>query len=125
MDEVRLNWSTATVEKAKLIVGLEGKLPSGWKKSFERTVRLLGGGEWGKVQVKKRTVRVDEVGPGAEDKLRHHLESVVEQANSAHRADEDEAHAREDGRPTGDDPDSQMTERFRRFGEEDGGAEAQ
>jgi hypothetical protein len=88
-------------------------------------VRLLGDGEWGKVQVKKQTLRVDEVGPGEEDKLRHYLESVVEQANSAHRADEAEAQAREDDGPTGDDPDSQMTERFRRFGEGDEGAEAQ
>lgn len=119
MEQVKLNWATATVEDAKLAVGLEGKLPSGWKKSFERTVRLLGDGEWGKVQVKKQALRVDDVRPENADKLRHYLESVVEQANSAVAAALDQAEKRDDGTSPGDGPDAELTERFRRFADQD------
>jgi hypothetical protein len=121
MAEVELNWASAEVEDGKLTVELEGEIASGWKKSFEKTVRLLAAGDWGKVQVKKRTVRVSDVTPGTEDKLRHHLEGVVEQANAAVRAPESGPEGR-----TGesDSADARMTESFRAFAE-DGEAEAQ
>lgn len=115
MDEVRLDWAQATVDGSKLSVGLEGELPEGWEESFARTVRLLGSGEWKAVELNERTVEVAEVSPGEEDKLRHYLESVVEQANAAHRPDEDEHE--DDGRRKG--PDAEMTERFRSFAPED------
>ncbi len=115
-----MNWAQASVEGAELTVSLEGELPSGWKKSFEKTVRLLGGGEWGDVELKKRTVRVGNVAPGNEDKLRHYLEGVVAQANAAHRDDEDgPTRAREEREPSRDGPDAQMTERFRAFADQD------
>jgi hypothetical protein len=119
MEDVTLDWATATVEDAKLTVELRGELPSGWKKSFERTVHLLGDGEWGKVQVKKQTVRVSEVTPGNADKLRHYLEGVVEQANSAVHAGDDEAEQRQDDAPDGDGPDAELTEQFRGFAQEE------
>ena len=121
MADVDLNWASAEVANGKLTVDLEGEIVSGWKKSFERTVRLLAGGDWGEVQVKKRTVRVSDVTPGTEDKLRHHLESVIEQANAAVRPPE----LGPEGR-TGesDSVDARMTESFRAFAE-DGEAEAQ
>ncbi len=118
MEDVRLNWAQATVEHAKLTVSLEGEMPSGWKKSFEKTVRLLGGGEWGDVELKKRTVQVADVAPGNEDKLRHYLEGVVEQANAAHRADEDDGSRADDDR-SHEGPDAQMTERFRAFADQE------
>ena len=90
MDEVTLNWSAAEVKDAKLTVPLEGEIPKGWRKSFERTVKLLGSGDWGEIQVKRDKVRVSDVEPGSEDKLRHHLEAVVAQANADHEPDEDE-----------------------------------
>ena len=53
MSDVNLNWSSAKVTDGKLTVGLVGDRPRGWKKSFEKTVRLLGaGGNWGEVRVK-------------------------------------------------------------------------
>jgi hypothetical protein len=115
MADVELNWASAKVKDGKLSVDLEGEIPSGWKQSFERTATLLRGGDWGEVQVKKQTVRVREVTPGEEDKLRHHLESIVEQANADARPPEPEADEREDG---GDEasPDARMTEAFRAFG---------
>jgi hypothetical protein len=75
MADVRLNWATAEVQDAKLTVELEGEIPKGWRDSFETTVRLLGHSGWGKVRIKKQTVRVSEVVPGSEEKLRHHVTS--------------------------------------------------
>ena len=45
MSVVRLNWATAEVVDGKLGAELAGEVPSGWKRSFEETVRLLGGGD--------------------------------------------------------------------------------
>lgn len=113
MPEPKLNWSSAEVKDAELAVALDGDLPKGWKQSFMTTVRLLGEGEWGEVTLKKGTVHVHDVEPGTEDKLRHHLESVVEQANSSHPAEEDESEAADS--TAGNGPDAEMTDEFRSF----------
>ena len=115
MRGVKLDWSSAEVRESKLEVALRGELPPGWKDRFERTVALLGGGDWGKVKLKKDRVRVHEVAQGSEDRLHQFLEGVVLQANAAQeemhsseaedRADEHEAAG----------PDAEMTERFRSF----------
>jgi hypothetical protein len=109
---MNLEWATAEVKDAKLTVALQGDPPEGWNDSFERTVKLLGDGEWGEVALKKGSVQVSEVPAGSEDKLRHHLEAIVAQANAAHEepdAEDDDAEG----------PDAEMTERFRAFAEED------
>lgn len=118
MPEVRLNWSTAEVTDAELTVELEGAIPSNWKQSFKTTEKLLGGGtgEWDKVRLKKQTVRVSDVSPGSEDQLRHHLESLVEQANATTRPpDPNEAENEGDSERT--TADEQMAKRFRSFKE--------
>ena len=85
-------------------------------------MRLLGGGEWGEIQVKRDEVRVSDVEPGSEDKLRHHLEAVLQEANAAHEPDDGEDDAAPDtvqsepGAGDQDDgPDADMTRRFRSF----------
>jgi hypothetical protein len=117
MPEVSLDWSAAEVKSSTLTVPLDGDIPKGWKQSFETTVRLLGSGEWGDVEIKKNIVRVSDVEPGSEEKLRHHLEAVVVQANADHEPhDEDEDDAAPDGdepEPGADDEDAEMTRRFR------------
>ena len=129
MSDVTLNWSTAKVEDSKLTVDLDGELPSGWKDSFDAVARLLtSSADWGEVSVKgKKSVRVADVSEGSEERLRHFLESVVEQANADHRPDDSE---RDESRDAGDDdddqdgdddrdeasPDAEMSERFRSFG---------
>jgi hypothetical protein len=120
MASVTLDWSTAEVKKSKLTVALDGEVPKGWRRSFEATVRLLGGGDWGEIQVKRDAVRVSDVEPGSEEKLRHHLEAVVQQANADHEPDEtqeDEAPDAVQSEPgAGDEddgPDAEMTQRFR------------
>jgi hypothetical protein len=117
MSEINLNWSSAEVKDARLTVELDGEASSEWRHSFDDTVRLLGGGEWGRVQVKKQTVRVEQVSPGGEDKLRFFLESVVEQANASQRPPDEPESASEDDGASG--VDGEMTERFRSFSSED------
>jgi hypothetical protein len=124
-----LNWAEAEVKDSKLVVGLEGEIPTGWKQSFETTVKLLGGGEWGKVQIKKQAVQVSKVAPGSEEKLRHFLESVVEQANADHPPKEAEKTDEPDKEKAADDdddsPDAGMTERFRSFAQPGGESQQQ
>ena len=86
-------------------------------------MRLLGGGAWGEIEVKRDQVRVSDVAPGSEENLRHHLEAVVAQANTDHEPDEgDEDDAAPDavqsepGAGNQDEgPDAEMTRRFRSF----------
>lgn len=114
---VTLNWATAEVQNARLTVDLEGEVPSGWKKRFQTTVRLLGGGSWGEITCKKQAVRVTQVEPGDEEKLRHFLESAVKQANAAFEptgSDADDV-AQEHPPSEDDSPDTAMTEQFRSF----------
>ena len=118
MDEVTLDWSTAEVKNAKLTVPLDGDVPKRWKRSFEATAALLGGGEWGDVRVRKSKVEVEDVEPGSEEKLRHHLEAVIQQANADANEQAPDADRSESESEAGDDdegPDAEMTRRFRSF----------
>ncbi len=127
MSEPKLDWSTAEVRDAQLTVALEGEPPRGWKDTFEATARLLGGSGWDDVQLKKHNVHVSGVSPGSEDKLRHFLESVVQQANADHHlgeeqsqegesSDEDTEGSNDASKESEESPDAEMTERFRSFG---------
>jgi hypothetical protein len=118
MADVELNWASAEVKAGKLTVELAGKTTTAWKQSFATTVTLLRGGDWGEIQVKKNTVRVSEVTPGSEDKLRHHLEGILEQANAAGRPPEPNG-----DEPDSDSPDTRMTEAFRAFADDSEGQE--
>lgn len=124
MAEVQLNWAQANVKDARLTVPLAGEVPKGWKAHFEATVKLLGHGQWGTVEIKKKAVRVDAVQSGQEENLRFYLEGVVEQANAAESADEERESGPDDD---GDDkasedvpegPDAELTDRFRAFAEQ-------
>ena len=126
MSSVKLGWASAEVEDGTVTVALEGELPKDWKQSFERTVKLLGDGEWGQVRLKKGAVRVSDVPRGTEDKLHHHLEAIVAQANAAHErqeGDEAEPAHEDDGDDARRGPDAEMTEHFRAFAHEDDAGE--
>lgn len=113
-----LDWSSAQVRDGKLEVSLRGELPPGWQDSFDRTVALLPGGEWGKVRLKKDRIRVHDVAEGCEDRLRHFLESVVLQANTSAEPPGAEAHDEAGADDALSQPDGAMTERFRSFATE-------
>ena len=121
MPPINLSWSDAEVKDAELSVPLDGETPKAWRQTFERTVALLGHGDWGEITVKKDRVLVSDVTPGSEEKLKHHLDAVVVQANATvgdaeedEEAEAEEVQARDDaGEDQRDDPDAEMTERFR------------
>jgi hypothetical protein len=125
--EPRFDWSTAKVADGRLTVALEGERPTGWKQSFETVARLLAHGEGSPVTLKKHEVRVEGLRPGDEEKVRHLLESIVQQANADHRPPEvepDDEDGEEDetvpleqiGQSS---PDAEMADRFRSFGADD------
>jgi hypothetical protein len=120
MEMPTLDWNSAQVRDGKLTVEVTGERPKGWKATFDRTVKLLGGGDWEAVKLKSGKVRVTGLQEGSEESLRHFLEGVVQQANAT--LEPDDAHgAGDDGDEnepeTGnrDDPDERMTDRFRDF----------
>jgi hypothetical protein len=120
MEALRLEWSAAAVRDGTLTVPIAGDRPKGWKSTFDRAVRLLGGGSWGEVTLKKTKVKVAGVPEGVEGELRFFLEGVVQQANATHFAADEDAY--DDGEDSdqqaadGDDADARMTSRFRDFG---------
>jgi hypothetical protein len=123
-EEVKLDWSSAEVHDGKLVISLEGKLQKGWADAFKRTTRLLNRGTWDEVTVKKGRVVVQPIAPGQEDRVRHFLESVVLQANSAISTPEEANAEREEDTNDSEDQeareapeDQAMTERLRSFAE--------
>jgi hypothetical protein len=110
---IGIDWSTASVDDGTLAVEIVGELPKGWAGHFRGVVSLLDrGGRWGPIALRKGAIRVTDVEPGAEEDLRHMLESAVVQTD----ADLD---VKPDGDPGEQDPqaelDREMTRRFRGF----------
>jgi hypothetical protein len=127
MPEPTLDWSTAEVKDSKLTVQVDGDLPDGWSDTFNTTVKLLGGGSWGEIKLDEQKAEVNDLRPGSEEKLKHFLESVVQQANATHCSDEEDEHEGddEDRDEEGDDEeqesdsDKEMADRFKSFAEDD------
>jgi hypothetical protein len=110
---VVVEWGSATVGDGRLSVELSAPRPKGWTERFEAVVERLErpGRGYGAVTAGKRKVHVDDVTPGAEDDVRHFLESAVLQANAAVGAEEPEDDEDEDA----SSEDEEMTARFRSF----------
>jgi hypothetical protein len=111
MARVEIDWSTAEVRDGELTVALSEPPTSRWRKRF-RTVlpRLERSGEaWGEVATKKDRIVVGDVDEGAEDEVRHFVESLVLEANAIEAEQEQE-------QP--EDADARMTAAFRTFAAE-------
>ena len=121
MSEPKIDWSTAEVSDGKLVVAVDGELPKGYGRSFDATAHLLGQGDLAGAKLKKGAVRVA-VSEGDEDRIRHFLESVVQQANADHELTDDEDDEPDEDDADDDDlfrgPDEEMTERFRAFADD-------
>jgi hypothetical protein len=117
-DEIRLDWSAASVDGGRLTVPLAGKTSAHFKADLTAVIaRLQGGGSaWGEIKVGKAKVRVDGVAAGDESDLRHFLESAVLQANANARADEEDDDERSADERS--ESDQQLTDAFRAFAEE-------
>lgn len=123
MEAPTLQWSAAKVRDGTLTVRLDRDRPKGWKAAFEQTVRLLGGGSWGKVSIKGKKIKVAAVPEGSEEELRFFLDGAVQQANATLVDSDDDAGDAPGDEPDdedseGDDADTRMTSRFRDFGAE-------
>ncbi len=91
-----LAWEEAEVHDGELHVALTGQAPRGWASRFRRLlVRLSSAGEsrWGRISVSRQEVKVAGVAEGAEQDLRHLLESVLLQVNADLTPEEDEHEA--------------------------------
>jgi hypothetical protein len=123
MADLQLDWSSAEVSQGKLTVTLDGKPTDEWRVTFERTVQLLDRGTWPGIELSKQKIKVAEVEPGTEERLRFFLESAVQEANGEQPEDDEEDEDSEDEDSEDDeerddseeDPDREMADRFRSF----------
>ena len=109
---IEIDWASSAVSDARVTVALTDKPSKDWSEAFERVLERLAQGDapWGEVELGKRKLHVDNVEPGAEEDLRHLLESVVLQANASVGATDEEA---DDDEPS--EQDAEMTDTFRSF----------
>jgi hypothetical protein len=116
-----IDWGSADIEGATLIVDLTGASSKAWKQRFESVLALLETphSRWGEVHLNKSGIQVAEVQQGTETELRHFLESIVLQVNSELPHPQK---AEQDAEETPDDreahADRQMTAAFRAFADD-------
>jgi hypothetical protein len=108
-----IDWASASVKDRRLTVALSEPAPKGWSDELERVIAQLRttGRGWGEISAGKRKLRVEEVRGGAEEELRHFLESAVLQANAALELEPDAGDGADE--PAG--PDEAMAAVFRSF----------
>jgi hypothetical protein len=122
-----IDWASARSEDGSVSVDLSGEAPKGWNKHFEGVLALLdhGSGRWGAIKLAKGAIKVADVREGAEEDLRHLLESTLLQVNSDLGPAEEEAASPSAEAPGQEDPaataDERMTERFRAFAHAEAG----
>src|ERR1700709_1161342 len=112
----QIDWTTASVRDGRLKVEIAGDPGRDWSARVEEIAERLdrSGNAWGKIAVKKSTLRVKDVAEGAEADLRHLLESAVLGASAEFAPDDGEP---DDDDDKGSDEDRAMTAAFRAFGE--------
>jgi hypothetical protein len=113
-----IDWTTASVEDARLTVEITGDPGEKWLRRLQEVLERLdrSGTAWGEIEVTKATLRVPSVTDGAESDLRHLLESAVLQTNAEFEPDDE---ADEDEAGGASDEDRGMTDRFRAFSGDD------
>ncbi len=101
----KIDWASAQIEDGSLSVGLHGDSARGWGKDFSGVLALLENSShaWGKVSLAKSVITVTDVQDGAEEDLRHFLESVVMQVNSDLHLQEEDPAGRGEGAQSAED----------------------
>ena len=114
--QASIDWASAEVAGGGLTVPLAGEANAEWAERVQAVVERLDrpGSAWGATKITDAELTVEAVSAGAEEDLRHLLDSAVQQANAdfAPEAQDD----------AGDEPseeDSAMTEAFRSFAEDE------
>jgi hypothetical protein len=110
--QASIDWASAEVRGGDLTVALAGEANAKWAERVQAVVERLErpGSAWGATKVTKAKVTVEAVGAGAEEDLRHLLDSAVQQANADFAPEEKD----EDG-DEASEADAAMTEAFRSF----------
>jgi hypothetical protein len=115
-----IDWSAAAVTADLTVLPLTGDGAKDWSERFEGVVALLGNGGsggWGEISLTKKAIKVSALAPGAEDDLRHFLESVVVQVNSELSAQSDQpADEQQDPQAA---QEAEMTAKLRSFSAQD------
>jgi hypothetical protein len=112
-----IDWQSVEVRDGNVLVMLTGAASKQWGEHFQAVLKLLtqGNTAWGEVSLGKKGIKVEALQPGAEDDLRHLLESVVMQVNTELAPDPgDEAVEAEDPQVRAD---RKMAETLKAFGE--------
>lgn len=111
-----IDWGGAEVSAGVATLPLTGRAPKDWRERFSAVAALLGqkgSARWGEVKVTGKAVEVSELQPGAEEDLRHFLESVVAQVNS--ELSENERQAAPEQRDPQAASDAESAQRLRAF----------
>jgi len=108
----QIAWQEAEVHDRELHVALSAPAPRGWAARFRAVLARLDGdgggvgdGDWGRISVSRREIKVADVAEGGEDDLRHLLESVLAQVNA-------DLSPTENGERTEPSPEQQRDERL-------------
>jgi hypothetical protein len=114
-----IDWASAEVSGGDVVVALTGDASNAWSERFDGVLALLAqsGARWDEIAVTKKAVKISSLQAGAEDELRHFLESVVVQVNSELAPEADDATGAEPGDPQGVQ-DAEMGEKLRSFSEQ-------
>jgi len=110
--QASIDWASAEVRGGDLTVALAGEANAKWAERVQAVVERLErpGSAWGATKVTKAKVTVEAVGAGAEEDLRHLLDSAVQQANADFAPEE-----KDDAGDEASEADAAMTEAFRSF----------
>jgi len=123
-EPLAIDWSSAAVEDGTLTVALTGRAGRRWRARAEAVLVQLrhAGSGWEGVALERGGFVVHDVPEGREDEVRHFLEAVAMEANTAlgvtadqrAGAEDDDAHEGD----AADDADARMTGAFQAFGDE-------
>jgi hypothetical protein len=111
--QASIDWASAAVKDGDLTVALAGEPSTEWARRAQAILERLErpGSGWGATKVTKTSIAVGMVVAGAEDDLRHLLDSAVQQANADFAAPQES----DDAGDALSEADSAMTDAFRSF----------
>ena len=114
--QASIDWASAAVKGGDLTVALAGEPSTEWARRAQAILERLErpGSGWGATKVTKTRIQVEAVVAGAEDDLRHLLDSAVQQANADFAAPQES----DDAGDGLSEADSTMTDAFRSFADE-------
>ena len=115
-----IDWESADVQDATLIVRLAGTASKRWEQHFKSVLsRLTRPTEgWDAVRLTKRSIKVSGVREGAEGDLCHLLESVVLQANADLHPNGNGSEPQQAEKDPGEALDERIAKTFRSFAPE-------